>query len=201
MEGQEFHFQVICGSCCLKAIKGWSSKSHIIRQRAIGDQKVYHPCHLSGVSPYCNLQWNDTLWINTISTKTDQWGSQGSEAFWIHYIYWKAVMCITSTKLPLSTNTLRVLNPSMVSIMTRGSYVAAWSPLHLTWRKQCRYSQYDDVLILGVWYEHYSLAFGLPFSETYMIPQWPISNDLPYLSHDQLEIVSIFFLMVISILS
>ena len=81
--GWEFHFQVVCGSCCLKAIKGWSSKNHIVWWRAVDDKKVYHPCHLSRVSPCCNLQWNDALWIDIVSTETNQWGSEGSEAFWI----------------------------------------------------------------------------------------------------------------------
>ena len=119
MGGQEFYFQVVCGSCSLKAIKGWSSKNHIIRWRAIDNEKVYHPCHLSRVSPSCNLQWNDAFWINMVSTETGQRESEGSEAFWIqlHLLESRHVhyICRASVIHQHSSGVV------MVSIMTRGS--------------------------------------------------------------------------------
>ena len=47
--------------------------------------------------------------------------SKGLRHFGSNFIYWKAVIYITSVELPLSTSTLRVLNPLMASIMTKGS--------------------------------------------------------------------------------
>ena len=46
---------------------------------------------------------------------------KGLRRFGSNFIYWNVVIYITFTELPLSSNTLRVLYPSMVNMVTTGS--------------------------------------------------------------------------------
>ena len=50
---------------------------------------------------------------------------KGLRHFGPNFIYWNAVMYITSDELPLSTKTLLVSCPLMVSMIMKGSHVAA----------------------------------------------------------------------------
>ena len=75
---------------------------------------------------------------------------KGLRRFGSNFIYWNAIMYITSIELLLSTKTLQVLYPSIVSVMTSGSSCGCLILLHLIRRRQFCHSQCDDVLLLGV---------------------------------------------------
>jgi len=57
---------------------------------------------------------------------------KGLRRFGSNFIYWNAVMYITSAELPLSTKTLRVFYPSMVSMITRGSSCGSLIPFEFS---------------------------------------------------------------------
>ena len=60
---------------------------------------------------------------------------KGLRHFGPDFICWNAVMYITSDELPLSTKTLLVSCPLMVSMIMKGSHMATWLPLHLIQKK------------------------------------------------------------------
>ena len=108
-------------------------------------------------------------------------------------------MYITFAELPLSTNTLQVLNPSMGSIMTRGSswgylipftsYLEKTMSAFLVWR--CFAIRWLTwTLFICLW-----TAFLKGLYDPSMIGP---PSDRPYLSYDGFEIVSIFLSLVVS---
>ena len=100
-------------------------------------------------------------------------------------------------ELPLSTNTLWVLNPSMVSIMTRGSSWGCLIPFASCSDKTmssfltmfCHWVINRDVVHLPL----NCLPQGLVWSSNNWSP-----SDHPYLSHDGFEIVLIFLYLIVS---
>ena len=64
-----------------------------------------------------------------------------------------------SVELPLSTKTLLVLNPSIMTIMTRGRHRVASHPWRLLLRNTCPGSSAFASRLVD--HEHYLLAFGM----------------------------------------
>ena len=109
-------------------------------------------------------------------------------------------MYITYVKLPLSTSTLRVLNPSMVSIMTRGSSWGCLIPFTSCLEKIMssfqgwQYFFFHWVLDMDIIHLPLNrLLRGLIWSSNDWSP-----NDRPSLSQDWLKIVPIFLSLVVS---